>query len=84
MSVFWLWREIIFGDTYVLTVQCKMACRNSFFEGTENGQMTPHGYPNFSSYMKNLRFLVLQMDRQRDGQRDRGMEKFIQGGDWVA
>ncbi len=38
---------------------------------TDDGQMTPRGYPNFNSYVKNLRFLVLPTDGQRDGQMDR-------------
>jgi hypothetical protein len=29
-----------------------------------NRQMTPRGYPNFHSYMKILRVLVFQMDRE--------------------
>jgi hypothetical protein len=29
-----------------------MAHRNRYFEGTNNGQMTSHGYANFNSYVK--------------------------------
>jgi hypothetical protein len=42
-------------------------------EGTDNGQMTPHGYSNFNSYIKDLGFIVFrgwtdgQTDRQMDG-----------------
>jgi hypothetical protein len=36
--------------------------RNRYSEGTEDGQMTQHGYPNFNSYVKNLRFFVFRMD----------------------
>ncbi len=48
-----------------------MARRNRYFKGTEDGQMTPLGNPNFNSYIKNLCFLVFQTDRQTDGQTDR-------------
>jgi hypothetical protein len=37
-----------------------------YFEGTEDGEMTPHGYPNFNSYGKNLRVLVFRTDGQTD------------------
>ncbi len=43
-----------------------MGCRNMYFEGTEDGEMTPHGYPNFNSYGKNLRVLVFRTDGQTD------------------
>ncbi len=56
MSVFWFSREIVFGVTYVLRVQYKMERRKRYLEGTGNGQMTPHGYPNFNSYVKHLLF----------------------------
>ncbi len=49
-------------------------------EGTDNGQMTPRGYPNFNSYVQNLRFLVFRMDGQRDGKTDGEMETLIRGG----
>ncbi len=32
--------------------------------GTKNRQITPRGYPNFNSYVKNLRVLVFQTDRE--------------------
>ncbi len=48
-----------------------MGRRNRYFEGTEDGQMTPPGYPNFISYLKNLRVLVFQTDGWTDGQTDR-------------
>jgi hypothetical protein len=44
-----------------------MACRNRHLEGMEDGQVTPRGYPNFDSNIKNLLFLVLLTDGQRDG-----------------
>ncbi len=47
VSVFWLWQEIVFGVTYIPRVRFKMACRNWNSEGTDDGQMSPHGYPNF-------------------------------------
>jgi hypothetical protein len=40
--------------------------RNRYSEGIDNGQITPHGYPNFNSYVKNLRFFIFQTDRQTD------------------
>jgi hypothetical protein len=33
---------------FLLRVQYKMACRNRYLGGTEDGQMTPRGYPNFN------------------------------------
>jgi hypothetical protein len=34
----------------------------------DDGQKTPGGHPNFNSYIKNLRVLVFQTDRQTDKQ----------------
>ncbi len=45
--------EIVFGATYELRVKYKMGCRNRYSEGRNNRRMTPRGYPNFNSYMKN-------------------------------
>jgi hypothetical protein len=42
--------------------------------------MTPRGYPNFNSYVKNLRVLVFRTDRQMDRQTDRQTEKLIRCG----
>ncbi len=53
-----------------------MGCMNRYFDGTEDGQMTLPGYPNFNSYIKNLRFFVFHMD----GQTDRWTETLIRGG----
>jgi hypothetical protein len=53
-----------------------MGCRNRYFEGMEDGQMTPPRYPNFDSYLKNLCVLVFQTD----GQTDRQTETLIRGG----
>jgi hypothetical protein len=47
-----------------------MGRRNRYFKGTEDGQMTPPGYPSFNSYVKNLRVLVFQTDGQTDRQTD--------------
>jgi hypothetical protein len=52
VSVFWLGQEIVFGVTYVLRVQYKMARRNRYLVGMEDGQMTPREYPNFDFYIK--------------------------------
>ncbi len=41
-------------------------------EATDDGQITPRGYTNLNSYVKNLRVLVFIPDRQT--------EKLIQGG----
>jgi hypothetical protein len=58
--------------------------RNRYSEGTEDGQKTPCGHPNFNSYIQNLRVFVFQTDKQTDGQTDRQTdrhtEKLIQGG----
>jgi hypothetical protein len=69
VSVFWLWRERVFGLTSVIEVQYMMARRNRYFEAMEDGQMTPRGYPNFNSYIKNLLFCI--PDRQRNYSRGR-------------
>jgi hypothetical protein len=37
--------------------------RNRYLEDLDDGQMTPHGYPNFDSYIKSLHFLVFMTDR---------------------
>jgi hypothetical protein len=39
-----------------------MACRNRYFKGMEDGQMTPRGYPAFNSYVLDLRVLVFRTD----------------------
>ncbi len=46
-----------------------MTCRNKYFKGTEDKQMTPNGYPNYNFYIKNLRFFY-----------PRQTEKLIWGG----
>ena len=46
--------EIVFGATYELRVKYKMGRRNRYSEGRNDRRMTPRGYPNFNSYMKNL------------------------------
>jgi hypothetical protein len=72
VSDFWLQWEMVFGFTSILRVKKMhmMGRRNRCFEGTEDGQMTPPGYPNFDSYIKNLRVLVFQTDGQTDRQTD--------------
>jgi hypothetical protein len=42
-----------------------LAHRNRYLEVMDDGQITPHGYANFYSYVKNLRVLVFMTDRQR-------------------
>jgi hypothetical protein len=63
VSVFWLWREMVFGFTSILRVQYMMARRNRYFKGMEDGQMSPRGYPTFNSYIQNLYVLVSCTDR---------------------
>jgi hypothetical protein len=41
-----------------------MARRNKYFECTEDGQMTPHGNPNF---IPTLKIYVFWYSRQMDG-----------------
>ncbi len=67
---FWLWQDMIFGLTSIHRVQYMMAHRNRYSEETEDGQMTPHGYPSFNSYIKNQRVLVFRMDGWTDGRMD--------------
>ncbi len=40
--------------------------RNRYSERMDYGQMTPRGYPNFNSYIKNLRVLVFRTDRRTE------------------
>ncbi len=47
-----------------------MGRRNRYFEGMEDGQMTPPGYPNFNSYVQNLGFVVFQTNGPTDGLTD--------------
>jgi hypothetical protein len=54
VKVVLLWQEMVFGFTSILRIQYMMGRRNRYFKGTEDGQMTPHGYPNFNSCVKNL------------------------------
>ncbi len=37
--------------------------RNRYSEVTDDGQITPRGYPNFNSYIKNLQVLVFRMEK---------------------
>ncbi len=46
-------------------------------DGMDDRQLTPRGYPNFNSYIANLNLLVLWMDGQRDGQRNRQTDREI-------
>jgi hypothetical protein len=64
-------REIVFGVTYKLRVKYKIGRRNRYLEGRNDRQMTLRGYPNFNSYVKNLRVLVFITDGQMDRQTDR-------------
>jgi hypothetical protein len=73
---------MVFGFTSVLRVQYMMGCRNSYFKGMEDGQMTPCGYPNFNTQLKNLHVLVFPTDQQTDGQTDGDINPA--GGGWVT
>ncbi len=64
MSDLLLRQEKAFGVTYKLREKYKMGHRNRYSEGRNNRQMTPHGYPNFNSYVKNLCVLVFRTDRE--------------------
>jgi hypothetical protein len=68
---------LIFGVTYKLRVKYKIGRRNRYLEGRKDRQMTPHGYPNFNSYVKNLHALVVITDRQTDRQTDRRTDRDI-------
>jgi hypothetical protein len=48
-----------------------------YSEGMDDGQKTPHGHPDFNSYVKILRVLVFITDRQTDRQTDRRMDRDI-------
>jgi hypothetical protein len=56
-----------------------MVHRNRYLEGTEDGPMTPRGYPNFNSCVNNLCFLVLHYG-QTEGRMEGWTETFIWGG----
>ncbi len=61
-----------------------MGRRNSYFEGTEDGQMTQPEYPNFNSYVKIYVFWYSRetdrrTDGRTDGQTDRQTETLIRG-----
>jgi hypothetical protein len=56
---------MVFGFTSIFRVQYMMARRNRYFKGAEDGLI------NFNSYIKNLRILVFQTDRQTDRQTNR-------------
>ncbi len=57
-----------------------LAHRNRYSEGMDDGQKPPRGYPNFNSYVKNLRDLVFWTDRQTDRQTDGWTETLIRCG----
>ncbi len=75
MSDLLLQREIVFGVTYKHRVKYKIGRMNRYSEGRKDRQMTPRGYPNFYSYVKNPFVLVFwtegQTDRQTDGQTEK-------------
>jgi hypothetical protein len=56
-----------FLQIFSLNPNFLLAHRNRYLEGTDDGQKTPRGHPNFNSYVKNLRVLVFITDRQTDG-----------------
>jgi hypothetical protein len=64
-----------FLQIFLLNPNFLLANRDRYSEGTDNGQITSPGYPNFNSYVKNLRVLVFP--RQTDGQTDRQTEREI-------
>jgi hypothetical protein len=54
-----------------------LAYRNRYLEGTDNGQITPRGHPNFNFYVKNLRVLVFRIHRRTDRWMDREMFNLV-------
>jgi hypothetical protein len=64
----------------LLNLNFLLAHRNRYLEGADDRQITPRGYPNFNSYVKNLRVLLFQTDRWTDSQMDGRTEKLIRGG----
>jgi hypothetical protein len=54
-----------------------MEHRNRYFEGTEDGQMTPRVYPNL---IPTLKIYVFWYSRWTDGRTDRRMETLIRNG----
>ena len=73
MSVFCLWREIVFDVAYKLGVQYKMGRRNRYLEWKDDGQINPCGCANFNSYVKNLHRFLFITDRE-----------IILGGGWAT
>jgi hypothetical protein len=49
--------------------------RNRYLEGRNDRQMTPRGYPNFNSYVKNLCVLVFRTDGQKNTPAAHGLEE---------
>jgi hypothetical protein len=65
---------------FLLNPNFLLAHRNRYLEGTDNGQKTSRGHPNFNSYIQNLHVLVFQVDRWTDRQTDRQTEKLVRCG----
>jgi hypothetical protein len=57
-----------FSTNFSMNPDFLLVHRNRYSEGMDDGQMTPRGYSNFNSYIKNLHVLVLRMDEQIDGE----------------
>ncbi len=72
-----------FLQIFLLNPNFILAHSNRYSEGTDNGQKTPLGHPNFNSYVQILRVLVFQTDGWwTNGQIDRW--GYQSGGGWVT
>jgi hypothetical protein len=60
-----------FVRIFLLNPNFLLAHRNMYSEGTDNAQKTPHGHPDFNSYVQNLRVFIFQTDRHTNRQTDR-------------
>ncbi len=55
-----------FVQVFWLNPNLLLAHRNRYSEGMDDGQKTPHGHPDFNSYVKNLCVLVFITDGWTD------------------
>ncbi len=62
----WKYTQTIsnFVRIFLLNPNFLLAHRSRYSEVMDDGQMTPRGYPNFNSYLKNLGVLVFWTDKR--------------------
>ncbi len=55
-------RKVNFVQIFLLNPNFLLVHRNWYSEGMEDGQKTPHGHPDFHSYMKIQRVFIFQSE----------------------